>query len=623
MWHVETDFAAIAIFLILLLKYQSYRYEKGQHRAFYILIIIGLISCIIDAAASEAMNYADNWWAYEIFVSVYIASMHFMVASWISYIYVVAYGDDKKKIMTAMTYTTAPCLIYAAIALTNPWNGWFFRLTSDMQYSRGPLFILLCVGLDILYSFFGLILVYVHRKSLSGSYSMNFLLSAFFASLIVPFVQMLHPGTLLIQLSYAILFVLFDVTVEEDERQHYIDTIYHTNVALKEAVKKADAANRAKSEFLSLMSHDIRTPLNGIIGTTYLTRKMKLPEEAENNLKDIDTSSKFLLSLINDVLDLSKAESGMIVLHPEPYPTEIFNDYISSVIEPLCKEKKQNLVVKVESAEGFVPMIDIMRFNQIIFNLLSNSVKYTPDGGTITCIIYESLDEQQRCVEDITVKDTGIGMSRSFQKKLFEPFTQEERERDAEQKGTGLGLTIVRRLVDCMGGTIEVKSDIGKGTEFHIQLTFDCVPDGAIQEGAGLRQKTEENALLSGKHVLLCEDNVINQKVAVSLLQSRQMIVAVAEDGAKGAEIFKNSAENYFDLILMDIRMPIMDGLAATREIRAMERLDAKTVPIVAMTANAYTEDVKACLDAGMNGHIAKPIEPNTMFKKIVKNIRK
>jgi len=461
-----------------------------------------------------------------------------MVASWISYIYVVAYGDDKKKIMTAMTYTTAPCLIYAAIALTNPWNGWFFRLTSDMQYSRGPLFILLCVGLDILYSFFGLILVYVHRKSLSGSYSMNFLLSAFFASLIVPFVQMLHPGTLLIQLSYAILFVLFDVTVEEDERQHYIDTIYHTNVALKEAVKKADAANRAKSEFLSLMSHDIRTPLNGIIGTTYLTRKMKLPEEAENNLKDIDTSSKFLLSLINDVLDLSKAESGMIVLHPEPYPTEIFNDYISSVIEPLCKEKKQNLVVKVESAEGFVPMIDIMRFNQIIFNLLSNSVKYTPDGGTITCIIYESLDEQQRCVEDITVKDTGIGMSRSFQKKLFEPFTQEERERDAEQKGTGLGLTIVRRLVDCMGGTIEVKSDIGKGTEFHIQLTFDCVPDGAIQEGAGLRQKTEENALLSGKHVLLCEDNVINQKVAVSLLQSRQMIVAVAEDGAKGVGDF-------------------------------------------------------------------------------------
>ena len=522
-----------------------------------------------------------------------------------------------------MTYATAPCLIYCAMALTNPWNGWFFQLTPDMQYSRGPLFIILCVGFDFLYSVFGLILVFINRRRLEGIFSKNFLLSAFCASLVVPFIQMLHPGTLLIQLCYAILFVLFDVTVEEDERQQYMDTIYNTNVALKEAVKKADAANQAKSEFLSLMSHDIRTPLNGIIGTTYLTRKMKLPEEAQNNLKDIDTSSKFLLSLINDVLDLSKAESGMIVLHPEPYPTAIFNDYISSVIEPLCKEKNQKLTVKVDSVEGYVPMIDIMRFNQIIFNLLSNSVKYTPEGGTITCMICESLNDEHRCVEDITVKDSGIGMSRSFQKKLFEPFSQEERERDAEQKGTGLGLTIVRRLVDCMGGTIEVNSDIGKGTEFHIVVTFDCVPDGGLYEGAGAGQKAEENAVLNGRHVLLCEDNVINQKVAVSLLQSRQMIVAVAENGAKGVEIFKNSTDNFFDLILMDIRMPIMDGLEATRQIRALDRPDAKTVPIVAMTANAYTEDVKACLDAGMNGHIAKPIEPNNMFKKIVKNIRK
>jgi signal transduction histidine kinase/ActR/RegA family two-component response regulator len=390
------------------------------------------------------------------------------------------------------------------------------------------------------------------------------------------------------------------------------------------AMREAEKANAAKSEFLSRMSHDIRTPLNGIIGLSYLTQKMELPEKARENLEKIDTSSKFLLSLINDVLDMSKAESGEIELHPEPYTIDEFNKYIDAVVRPLCQEKGQKFVLEEKFAIlNVIPLSDKLRCNQIIFNLLSNAVKYTPEGGTITYTIRGKIPEPGKMQIEHEITDTGIGMSEKFQKVLFEPFTQEDRKDISERRGTGLGLAIVKKLVDRMGGTIKVKSTPGKGSTFRVTLCFDTVPASeAVLHAASDEAAQGAGVSFAGKHVLLCEDHPLNQEIAKALLEEKQMLVSVSEDGSSGVEMFRSSSPNYYDIVLMDIRMPVMDGLEATRQIRTLDRTDAKTVPIIAMTADAFDDDVQKCLDAGMNGHIAKPIDPEMLFAVLADNIR-
>jgi len=386
---------------------------------------------------------------------------------------------------------------------------------------------------------------------------------------------------------------------------------------------QANAANAAKSDFLSRMSHDIRTPLNGIIGMTYLTQAMELPEKAHENLEKIDRSSKFLLSLINDVLDMSKAESGKIELHPQPYEFGRLAGYIDAVIRPLCEEKNQKLVIEADPVGGIVPIVDELRINQILFNLFSNAVKYTPEGGTITFRLKEHLTAEKKLHTEILISDTGIGMSEAFQKVLFDPFTQENRRDQPEMRGTGLGLSIVKKTVDAMDGTISVKSEPGKGTAFIVNLTPDYAelkPDIRTED----RQKSdgEDRKKLSGKHILLCEDHPLNQEIAKALLSGKGVIVETADDGQLGVTAFGGSSVGFYDCILMDVHMPVMDGYEATKTIRALDRPDAKSVPIVAMTADAFTDDVQRCLDAGMNGHIAKPIDPERMFDALKKWIK-
>ena len=382
---------------------------------------------------------------------------------------------------------------------------------------------------------------------------------------------------------------------------------------------EATAANAAKTDFLSRMSHDIRTPLNGIIGMTYLAKEQENSARTADCLEKIDRSSRFLLGLINDVLDMSRAESGQIELNPEPYPLEEFNGYLDAVIRPLCREKGQKFVLDEQLAiRDSVPIADKLRCNQIIFNLLSNAVKYTPEDGTITYRIGGRRLGSGRVRIDHEISDTGIGMSEEFQKVLFDPFTQENRDDVSEKRGTGLGLAIVRKLVDRMGGTIRVQSAPGQGTTFRVSLTFDTVPPSA--EAAPLPAAAggdDAGRLLGGKRILLCEDHPLNQEITKTLLEQKGAVVELAGNGQIGLEKFAASPDRGYDLILMDIRMPVMDGYEATRRIRALRRADAGTTPILAMTADAFSDDVQKCLDAGMDGHIAKPISPEHLFGKI------
>ena len=392
---------------------------------------------------------------------------------------------------------------------------------------------------------------------------------------------------------------------------------------LRAALDSAKQAAAAKSDFLSRMSHDIRTPLNGIIGMTHLTEGLELPEKARENLRKIDTSSKFLLSLINDILDLTKAESDKIELHPEPYSPGEFLNYMDSVFKPLCESKKQTFLVDARQPDDALPMLDKLRVNQILFNLLSNAVKYTQEGGTIVYRAdFSEPDQNGKMPIRIEIRDNGCGMSEAFQKHLFEPFTQEHRMDASDTRGSGLGLAIVKRLVELMGGTIQVTSRLGEGTAFIVSLTADTVSPSALSGTEAQDKSDPDMERLAGRRVLLCEDHPLNQEIAAALLNERKMNVTLAENGKAGVELFEKSVPGWFDIVLMDIRMPVMDGYEATRAIRALNRPDAKTIPIIAMTADAFTDDIQKCLDAGMNGHIAKPIEPDRLYRVLAKELR-
>jgi len=409
-------------------------------------------------------------------------------------------------------------------------------------------------------------------------------------------------------------FILFVENADEQMKQQGM---------LKEALLRANEATQAKTEFLSRMSHDIRTPMNGIIGMTHMARKQKNPPATETCLDKIDVSSKYMLGLLNDILDMTKIESGGVQLNPEPYPVERFYQYMESVIRPLCDAKKQTFAVHSHILEDWIPLADNMRINQVIFNILSNSVKYTPEGGKIDMYIDESMDGD-RLKMTVTISDNGIGMSEHFQQVLFEPFTQEERAAEMEKSGhsTGLGLAIVKKLVDMMGGTIRVESRENEGTKFIVVISFDVIKTTDYNRGIQQDPVISQRENLLGKRVLMCEDNEINQEIAEMILNEAGVIVETAADGSLGVSMFAESQPGYYDYILTDIRMPVMDGYKMAEKIRAMDRQDAAEIPIIAMTANAFQEDVRRCMEAGMNGHIPKPLDPDNVYDTLLKHMK-
>jgi signal transduction histidine kinase/PAS domain-containing protein len=392
--------------------------------------------------------------------------------------------------------------------------------------------------------------------------------------------------------------------------------------SLEREKRAAEAANIAKSEFLSRMSHDIRTPLNGIIDMTYIARGQDNPPETKKCLTNIDTSSKFLLSLINDVLDMSKAESGRIELHPEPYPIAEFKEYLNAIILPLCRDRSQTFSIECRDSDNdTIPVLDKLRINQVIFNLLSNAVKYTHERGTIKCIISEERLSDEQLHLHIEISDNGIGMSDKFQKQLFDPFTQENRPECAEMRGSGLGLAITRQMVDAMGGHISVHSRLNEGSTFLVDLRCGYTAASQMNISHKLTSGSQNIADLRGRHILLCEDHPLNQEIAKTILNEKGMLVEIAGDGQAGVKAFSNSTIGYFDCILMDIHMPIMNGYETSMAIRALNRADAASVPIIAMTADAYDEDVRKCLEAGMTDHIAKPVDPARLFGVLCSHI--
>ncbi len=638
MWHTETDIFALILFVIMLVKQLRKETQDRQDKVLIGVLAVCILNTVVDYVSSEEMNRQDSWMLYQLSLTAYYTLMPSVTAAWMFYLIVLITPENTRQFYVRTAAAMLPVALYMIAAASNPMNGGFFTLSRDMVYARGPLFWPLGIGFYTAYSLSGLAALLINYRKVTPQSNKLFLFTYFFFSIVFIFVQIFHPGWLVEKLTYAVLYIFCDATVEEEKRQQFVCTIRKQNIALRANADAANAASRAKSDFLSRMSHDIRTPLNGIIGMTYIAKMQQNPPVTADSLDKIDTSSRFLLSLVNDVLDMSKMESRKMELHPEPYPYEEFCGYLNAVIRPLCDEKHQHFILETDPVGGYTPVVDIMRLNQIYFNLLSNAVKFTPEGGEIRLKIHEDPLPDSRMRFTMTVSDSGIGMSREFQKQLFEPFTQENRNDTSAARGTGLGLAIVRKTVEAMGGTISVESEINRGTCFTVIITSACIRSG--ESGSDAKEETGaagkavspeaeapgvaaagEHAALKGKVVLLCEDHPLNQEIAAALLKQKGMITEVAEDGKQGVEAFRKSSIHYYDCILMDIRMPVMDGYEATREIRALSRPDAGTVPIIAMTADAFSEDIQKCLDAGMNRHLAKPIEPEKLYRTLEEEI--
>ena len=630
MWHVETDVFALVVFLIMLIKEAGLRKERRrklklgigeldvQSSSFFYLLVFSIIGDGIDILSSIAMNCADNWWLYQIFMTIYVASMPLLAVVWVSYAYVIIHSDySLKRLLRWIGIMVIPYILYILVALSNPFTGLFFKLSSDMEYERGILFMPVGVGFIMLYSALGLFLAVFNWKKIEPRVN-GLLLFIFFAITgTFTWVQLAHPGWLIINASYAVIYILCDVTVEDGRRKKLYQEIHQKNEELEILAKKAESAANAKSEFLSRMSHDIRTPMNAIIGLTHLAKYEDDVQTIKEYLGKIESSSKFLLGLINDILDLSKIENGEMSLHEGPFSKEEFIDSIQTVIKPLIDEKNIKFVFDLRDD---IPCINVdrLRFSQIFFNLLSNAVKFTPMGGIIEFTAERFGDEENGENGEVGirfhVKDNGIGMSQEFQEHLYDPFVQEESKLSEKTRGTGLGLPIVKSLVDAMGGTISVNSVIGKGTDFIVDL---YVHPAEVQRP--IVDDSNDEKSLDGMKILLVEDNELNVYVATIVLEKLLCSVDTAENGQKAIEMFEHSEEKFYDAVLMDVHMPIMDGLEATRRIRALDREDASMVPIIAMTADAFDKEKQETVDAGMNDHLAKPIEPSTLYKVLLK----
>ena len=383
---------------------------------------------------------------------------------------------------------------------------------------------------------------------------------------------------------------------------------------LEKALKQAKSANDAKSRFLSNMSHDLRTPMNAILGMTYLAKKHVTDEAKVNKCLDtILSSSENMLALINDVLDMNKIESGVIELHEKTGSLRKLIDDVEVIFRNKCEANQQELMIRYDELRYPNVKMDELRMKQILMNLLSNAVKYTQSFGKVSMqVSQDEPDSSQICCTRFTIMDDGIGMSEEFVKKVFQPFEREDTILSDKVEGTGLGMAIVKNLVDVMKGTIEIDSMVNVGTKVIVTLPLEVA---AQTQEVAVQEKNTMQYTYPGKHILIVEDKRINMEIVKGFLEDTELIIDEAKNGKEALEKVEASREGTYDLIFMDIRMPVMKGDEATMKIRALDREDCKRVPIIAMTANALESDVENSYQCGMNGHISKPIEPDEVYR--------
>lgn len=434
-----------------------------------------------------------------------------------------------------------------------------------------------------------------------------------------------HPFALLLLICavFVCILVYFIMYQRLHERKLLLEAEQSYAAKQKQLAQEAEAANKSKTKFLFNMSHDIRTPMNAIIGFTTLAQSTDNLGKIHDYLQKVNVSSKHLLSLINDVLEMSRIESGKLQLNETPCSVrEIFHN-LELIMQEQVQSKKQTLEIVYHNITNDAIYADTLRCGQVLVNLVSNSVKYTPEGGKILVSVTQLPQAQPGfAAYEVHVIDNGIGMSPEFVQKIFLPFEREYNSTVSHVQGTGLGMAITKSIVDLANGTIEVHSTPGKGTDIVIRLA-QPIYEGKLNSRTQNTTRIVKNDGFHGRHILVVEDNKLNREIAVTMLQQAGFTTEEVEDGTHAVEAVANSAPGYYDLILMDIQMPILNGYEATKQIRALKNPALAAIPIIALSANAFEEDKRASLAAGMNAHIAKPINIQELLKALDELLQK
>lgn len=404
-----------------------------------------------------------------------------------------------------------------------------------------------------------------------------------------------------------VLFTVEDITESYNERIQREQERERTQKELEKSQAAAEAANKAKTDFLFNMSHDIRTPMNAIIGyADLMDRHFEETERCRDYLAKIKSSSDFLLSLINNVLEMARIESGKLILDEEVCRARELVDKVISVYSDLMERKKLEFVTDIDVETEYY-YGDQVKLSEIFLNIVSNAYKYTEKGGSISLKVKElSSNKAGYIILQTIISDTGIGMSKEFLPRIFEEFSREYTSTENKIEGTGLGMPIVKKLIDFMGGTIEVESELGKGSTFIITIPHKIAKIEELKQDTAF--KIDEKKF-TGKRILLVEDNEMNAEIATEILKEAGFVIEHAEDGKVCIEMLAEKKAGYYDIILMDVQMPNLNGYDTTRVIRHLEDKNKADIPIIAMTANAFEEDKQDALAAGMNGHLAKPVE--------------
>ena len=578
---------------------------------------------ILEARGLTVLLYADT--------AIHFAAMAAAVMLWTKY--VVSYLESE-NVFDRMLYQTGRVffafeLVVVAVNFFYPVLFWFDD--SGAYHAGAARYLTLAIQILMF------LLTSVHTLRItaraSGKVRLRHRTIGWFgiAMMLLIGIQLFSPLLPLYAMGYMLGTCLLHSFVVEDEKEDYRreleeavarerlqrQELTESREALKDALAEAEYASRAKTNFLNNMSHDIRTPMNAIVGFTALASShLDEREMVKDYLEKITVSSQHLLSLINDVLDMSRIESGKMALEEsEVHLPDMIRD-LRAIVQPSVEAKQQELLIDTQDMIHEDIVIDRLRLNQIFLNLLSNAVKFTPGGGTISLRVVE----KPAMTEDLTtfafhIKDTGIGMSTDFASTIFDPFTREKTSTVSGIQGTGLGMAITKSIVDMMGGTITVSSEVGRGTEFVV--TIPCKLSRATENNAPEAAPAKERPDFAGRRILLAEDNEMNRMIAEAILTEQGFALDVAPNGEQAVAMVSEAPAGTYDVILMDIQMPVMDGYEAARQIRALADPQKAKIPIVAVTANAFEEDRKLALSAGMNGHLAKPYDIPAMLETL------